>query len=275
MAKWRSREGFSLIEVLVVIAIIVLLAALMVPGLANARERARTAACLSNLRQINYGMTLYTTDWDSFFPPLDYSKTNGSVCGDSIYGILVGNGYLNAPYSPSRTELPKTRSVLVCPSGIYELSQPSVKPGDTYARPWNSWDPECHKATAWQTTCYGQSAYIHSWYGVNGSSGSGATYKNPFVRSPPDPCCGKVTSLQKRAEVTCPTQLIMFYDGVWAHNNWTVNDRISARHYRAPDTNVVAGATNLIFFDGHGQTVETSLIPTPAETPSVGPRFKM
>lgn len=268
-------SAFSLIEVLVVIAIIVLLAALLLPALSSTKEKARTVACMSNLKQIHACISLYTFDHDGYFGVLDYVEGDNDNGVDSIFGVLVSKGYLNATVESSRTEMPPKRSVLYCPSGIYALSQPTIKPGDSYARPWSSWDPEVHKATAWKTSRFGLNGYIHGWYGVNGSSGSGANYKNPFTRSTPDPCCSTPTVLHRRQEVTNPTQLIIFYDGVWAHNNWTVNDRISARHYRAADTNALDGATNFIMFDGHCETMATSLVPSPSQRPATGPSFKM
>ncbi len=57
--------GFTLIELLVVIAIIAVLMALLMPSLRKARELARSAACLSNLRQAGAGLMLYASDYDS------------------------------------------------------------------------------------------------------------------------------------------------------------------------------------------------------------------
>ena len=58
-------RAFTLIELLVVIAIIALLAAILFPVFAQAREKARAAQCLSNLKQIGLGLSMYRGDYDS------------------------------------------------------------------------------------------------------------------------------------------------------------------------------------------------------------------
>src|SRR5437660_8242227 len=64
----RQRRGFTLIELLVVIAIIAILAAILFPVFAQASEKARQSACISNMKQIGTGVLMYLQDWDDTYP---------------------------------------------------------------------------------------------------------------------------------------------------------------------------------------------------------------
>jgi prepilin-type N-terminal cleavage/methylation domain-containing protein/prepilin-type processing-associated H-X9-DG protein len=69
VALRATSKAFTLIELLVVIAIIAILAAILFPVFAQAREKARAATCLSNLKQIGLGVMMYVQDWDGSYPP--------------------------------------------------------------------------------------------------------------------------------------------------------------------------------------------------------------
>jgi prepilin-type N-terminal cleavage/methylation domain-containing protein/prepilin-type processing-associated H-X9-DG protein len=63
------RRAFTLIELVVVIAIIALLAAILFPVFSQAREKARQAACLSNMKQLGLAISLYQQDYDGHYVP--------------------------------------------------------------------------------------------------------------------------------------------------------------------------------------------------------------
>src|SRR6266508_2008379 len=79
--KVRQRAGFTLIELLVVIAIIAILAAILFPVFAQAREKGRSASCLSNLKQIGQAGVMYSQDYDGVWtPPFRYDTVGTARC---------------------------------------------------------------------------------------------------------------------------------------------------------------------------------------------------
>lgn len=75
----RSRQGFTLVEVLVVTAIIALLAAILFPVFAAAKGSANRAACVSNLRQISRGTQLYVADYDDRLMPVNHQPASDAT----------------------------------------------------------------------------------------------------------------------------------------------------------------------------------------------------
>lgn len=103
------KRGFTLIELLVVIAIIAILAAILFPVFAKAREKARTASCLNNCKQLGLAIMQYGQDYDERYPKC-YTADNGA-------GSNVRWFYRNDIYSGSIYPYIKNKQVFVCPSG--------------------------------------------------------------------------------------------------------------------------------------------------------------
>ncbi|MBV9470241.1 MAG: prepilin-type N-terminal cleavage/methylation domain-containing protein [Abitibacteriaceae bacterium] len=101
-----AQRGFTLIELLVVIAIIAIIAAILLPVFATARERARSASCASNLKQIGYALAMYRGDNDSVNVPhrLCPDLASDPTCHDQNPPppVTGPNEIWWAPYDPTQ-----------------------------------------------------------------------------------------------------------------------------------------------------------------------------
>lgn len=89
----KSRRGFTLIEILVVIAIVALLSAILFPVFARARENARKTSCANNIKQIGLAILQYAQDNDETLPPVAYEDDAGD---DHQWPELI-QAYLKGP----------------------------------------------------------------------------------------------------------------------------------------------------------------------------------
>lgn len=69
--KTESRK-FTLIELLIVIAILAILVAILLPALGKARNKAKEITCISNLKQLGTYIHLYVSEWDGYYPAIDW-----------------------------------------------------------------------------------------------------------------------------------------------------------------------------------------------------------
>jgi prepilin-type N-terminal cleavage/methylation domain-containing protein/prepilin-type processing-associated H-X9-DG protein len=112
------RRGFTLIELLVVIAIIAILAAMLFPVFARARENARRASCVSNLRQLGMALDMYAQDFDDFFP----------IGGDPVQWT---NGNPKLAFVEAIWPYVRNRGVFYCPSAAgFSQYDPTVENTD-------------------------------------------------------------------------------------------------------------------------------------------------
>lgn len=138
----RGDKGFTLVELLVVIAVIAILASLLLPALSRSTQMARRVACISNLRQVGVALTLYADDHDEEIPygpkapaftsPASFYPSTGAPT--SLISLRDGQhaalGLLLDSY------LSRNRDVLFCPGtdqGLNDLSE-LAKAGQSQAQ---------------------------------------------------------------------------------------------------------------------------------------------
>ena len=133
-----KNKAFTLIELLVVIAIISILAAILFPVFARARENARRASCLNNMKQIGLGIMQYTQDYDERYPPnYPQNGTPGAVPNildtdpskpSGVFEITANAGSPKGHFQSWMDTIHpyiKSTQVFVCPSSKAEKTVPN------------------------------------------------------------------------------------------------------------------------------------------------------
>ncbi|WDE95753.1 type II secretion system protein [Lentisphaera profundi] len=112
----KQKKTFTLIEVLLVFAIIGILASLLIPTLRKARDTSRAALCVSNMKQMFYGAFMYTEDNGNYYPATTFPKAgvyNRSIHdGIATYVMDVSSTGHNPALSQSYSE----GGIFSCPS---------------------------------------------------------------------------------------------------------------------------------------------------------------
>jgi len=216
------RRAFTLIELLVVIAIIAILAAILFPVFAQARAKARQAACLSNTKQLGLALNMYVQDYDETLPAetFDYNYV------DDTKGIW----YLILPYT-------KNLDIWTCPSRNTPSASTEPQKG-TSAGVINDQAFRLFIGGQVRALSYGVNLSLFPYCGTGDGCGGG----------PGD--SGRVASL---ASISRPSDTIAVFDSRWVGNgesgNWI------ATNIGIPAKTRHANAVNIVFADGHAKAV--------------------
>ena len=114
--RGSQAAGFTVLELLCVIAIIILLAALLLPALTQARARARQIQCADHLRQIGLGFHGFAHDHNSQFPMAVPGEAGGSLEFVQNASVLQGHFYFSFRHFQALSNELVTPKVLVCPA---------------------------------------------------------------------------------------------------------------------------------------------------------------
>jgi prepilin-type N-terminal cleavage/methylation domain-containing protein/prepilin-type processing-associated H-X9-DG protein len=266
----RARRAFTLIELLVVVSIIALLIAILLPSLTAAREQARIATCLSNLKSMGLGIQLYSNEHRVLPGPLHPPIYRMTVAEDPRFQKYPEDSfavwfllYRLAPYfSASDTYAEYADKVSLCPTALRVKGDEAFVPEDKggpahnpkHSRPYNylvnSWhntQPECY---------FGWVNVGVTWKGwTNGLRDADTDLRRPSplerVRRPADEWA--VGDAWRHVDVVVPgpgADPIQTFLGTWqgsGGDSWVPLPE-------APYHGSKKTGTNLLYFDGHAAT---------------------
>jgi prepilin-type N-terminal cleavage/methylation domain-containing protein/prepilin-type processing-associated H-X9-DG protein len=222
MSHHRNRSAFTLIELLVVIAIIAILAAILFPVFAQARDKARSVSCLSNMRQLGTAFMMYLQDYDEVVLPRYQACPSTGPTGPT-----------QKLWTDTMMPYVKNKQIFVCGSGQ----------NTSFCDQWTTWDATIPATNTRGRLSIGYNQTISGWYNTT-----------------PDGCGAMI--LPSIPQIQYPAKNVMFADSVsgdlaggfrgYLFGNTGLNvpytatsaGSIAARH---------GEGTNLTFFDGHAK----------------------
>jgi len=229
-----ARAGFTLVELLVVVAVIAILAGLLLPALAAAKARGRAITCLSNERQISLACLLYTGDASERLPY--------NLGAAEIKQTVARGEFLNwtSPVLNWELDSDNTNAVLLTEGGIGAYVSRSAA---VYRCPCDSVVSDLQAKAGWTRRV--RSLSMNMMIGDAGVfSRSGGNVNNPYYKQ-----------FFKTTEVPEPSRIFVFIeehpDSI---NDGYFIDRPETARWMDLPASWHGGGANLSFADGHSET---------------------
>ncbi|HZP80052.1 MAG TPA: prepilin-type N-terminal cleavage/methylation domain-containing protein [Chthonomonadaceae bacterium] len=235
-----SKHGFTLIELLVVIAIIAILAAILFPVFAQAREKARMTACLSNTRQLGTALRMYSQDFDETYPRITFIETPD---------YFDTYNWRNAirPYV-------KNKGIFACPSNPFSRPSPGTLPVtedfDTGRDPKGNAEGWSEEPDLTMPVSYAMNSCASTWLPATGPDA------DPSLSALSDGAISRPADTIAIGEVAAGWSDI--------NMNWAYSNPTSAQcqwgywHGSSWPGGNPAGPANWTFFDGHAKAKKWS-----------------
>ncbi len=235
------KKHFTLIELLIVIAIIAILAGMLLPALGSAKKLVERATCSSNMKQMLMMHASYSTDFKDFImPPKIVKNSEASILVPGMQALLRHSGLYknqNLEYGNTGPSVP-TPKWLLCPSLRYSYA--------AYGGNTCSWGHLWYYNWGYQWSTYGMARFgYRSGHGANECRLEGDAKNEPLYMT-------KIRRPSAKVYATEHADISYNIPGSWGYNNYVkpathseavVNeDRINGRHSKT---------NNLGWFDGH------------------------